>query len=164
MSVFIREYKCRYGTLLLGAEDDSLVLSEWLPGKYTDKPEYISGTTPLLERASDQLDEYFAGRRRHFDIPLAAGGTPFQRMVWDAAAKIPYGSVCTYKNLARAIGRPAAVRAVANALGANLLSVFIPCHRITGTGSAGGYRGGVRIKKGLIDMESIAVMTEDAGE
>ena len=154
MPVYIKEYDCSYGTLLLGDDDGKLVLSEWLPGKYSPDPEYISGVTPLLLRAEAQLDEYFAGRRQQFDIPLAVEGTAFQRLVWKAAASIPYGSVCTYKELAAAIGRPAAVRAVAHALGANLLSVFIPCHRVVGTGFSGGYRGGIQIKNGLLDMEA----------
>lgn len=154
MAVFIKEYNCRYGSLLLGEEDGKLVLSEWLPGKYSPKPEYVAGTTPLLLQTESELDEYFAGRRQQFDIPLAVEGTAFQRLVWKAAASIPYGSVCTYKELAAAIGRPAAVRAVANALGANLLSVFIPCHRVVGTGFSGGYRGGIQIKNGLLDMEA----------
>ena len=123
MPVYIKEYDCSYGTLLLGDDDGRRVLS-------------------------------VAGRRQQFDIPLAVEGTAFQRLVWKAAASIPYGSVCTYKELAAAIGRPAAVRAVANALGANLLSVFIPCHRVVGTGFSGGYRGGIQIKNGLLDMEA----------
>lgn len=163
MPVYIKEYDCSYGTLLLGDDDGKLVLSEWLPGKYSPKPEYVAGTTPLLLQAESELDEYFAGRRQQFDIPLAVEGTAFQRLVWKAAASIPYGSVSTYKELAAAIGRPTAVRAVANALGANLLSVFIPCHRVVGAVFSGGYRGGVQIKSGLLDIEA-AVSTAASGE
>jgi methylated-DNA-[protein]-cysteine S-methyltransferase len=102
-----------------------------------------------------QLTEYFAGTRRTFDIPLALEGTPFQREVWTALLDIPYGSTTTYGELARRIGRPAAVRAVGAANGANPIPVIVPCHRVIGSnGTLTGYGGGLPRKKMLLELES----------
>lgn len=109
---------------------------------------------PLLRRAARQLAEYFAGRRRAFDLPLAPQGTPFQRMVWEALLTVPYGETASYGAIARRVGRPTAVRAVGAANGANPLPIVVPCHRIVGSdGSLTGYAGGLGIKERLLELE-----------
>jgi methylated-DNA-[protein]-cysteine S-methyltransferase len=101
-----------------------------------------------------QLREYFAGARKTFDLELAPKGTPFQLDVWKALCKIPYGDTITYAELARRIGRPAAVRAVGAANGANPIPVIVPCHRVIGTnGTLTGYGGGIERKQFLLALE-----------
>ena len=103
-----------------------------------------------------QLDEYFAGTRRTFDLRLAPRGTAFQLRVWNALRAIPYGSVCNYGDLARAIGQPGASRAVGQANGRNPLPIVIPCHRVIASdGSIGGYSGGLAIKHRLLALEGV---------
>lgn len=109
-----------------------------------------------LAFARRQLDEYFAGRRRRFDLPLQPIGTPFQRRVWEALASIPYGQTWTYADLARHIGRPGAMRAVGGANGRNPLPIVVPCHRVIGSdGSLTGFAGGVELKARLLALEGI---------
>jgi len=109
----------------------------------------------LLDAAARQLEEYFAGRRRAFDLPLDLGGTDFQRRVWDALLGIPFGETRTYSELARAIGAPKAVRAVGAANGANPVAIIVPCHRVIASdGSLGGYGGGLELKRRLLALES----------
>ena len=100
------------------------------------------------------LDAYFRLERKSFDVPLLTVGTDFQKQVWDALQEIPYGKTCSYGELAERIGQPKAVRAVANANGANAISLFIPCHRIIGSDySLTGYGGGLEAKKFLLELE-----------
>ena len=107
-----------------------------------------------LPEATRQLAEYFAGRRRAFDLPLAPSGTDFQRQVWAALAEIPYGETRSYGQIAAAIGRPGASRAVGMANGRNPVSVVVPCHRVVGaSGSLTGYAGGPERKQFLLDLE-----------
>lgn len=109
----------------------------------------------VLTEAADQLHEYFAGTRRSLDVPHAPVGTPFQRAVWDALARIPYGETRTYTDVARELGRPTAVRAVGAAIGRNPLCVVVPCHRVVGTGGAlTGYAGGLVRKQRLLELEN----------
>src|SRR5262249_26810960 len=108
----------------------------------------------VLKRTARQLGEYFAGRRTQFDLPLAPQGSPFQRAVWDALARIPYGATCSYADIARAIDRPAAVRAVGAANGANPIPIVLPCHRVIGSdGKLVGYGGGLPRKRWLLAHE-----------
>ncbi|MFE0755090.1 methylated-DNA--[protein]-cysteine S-methyltransferase [Inquilinus sp. NPDC058860] len=107
-----------------------------------------------LRPVADQLGEYFAGRRRVFDLPLAPFGTPFQRRVWAALCDIPCGVALTYRDLAQRIDRPQAVRAVGAANGANPISVIVPCHRLVGSdGTLTGYGGGLHRKAALLELE-----------
>jgi methylated-DNA-[protein]-cysteine S-methyltransferase len=96
--------------------------------------------TPLLTRASAQLLDYFAGKRRHFDLPLAPQGTPFQRALWQALCAIPYGELRTYGEIAAALG--SVPRAVGGACGRNPIPIIIPCHRVVAAGALGGFSGG----------------------
>jgi methylated-DNA-[protein]-cysteine S-methyltransferase len=105
-----------------------------------------------------QLAEYFAGRRREFDLELAPRGTAFQRHVWQALREIPYGVVRSYGEVARALGRPTAARAIGQANGRNPLPIVIPCHRVIASGgSMGGYSGGLARKHRLLALEGVAV-------
>lgn len=110
---------------------------------------------PLLSRAMTQLDDYFAGRRAGFDLPLdLSRGTGFQARVWQALQAIPAGATVSYSALARAIGAPAAVRAVGAAVGRNPVSIVVPCHRVLGAGGAlTGYAGGLGRKSALLRLE-----------
>jgi O-6-methylguanine DNA methyltransferase len=108
-----------------------------------------------LPAVREQLEAYFARDLKEFDLPLAVAGTPFQQQVWDALRTIPYGETWSYVELALAIGRPTAVRAVGLANGRNPLSIVVPCHRVIGAdGSLTGYGGGLSAKKWLLAHES----------
>ncbi|GHE68377.1 methylated-DNA--protein-cysteine methyltransferase [Streptomyces longispororuber] len=109
--------------------------------------------------AIEQLDAYFAGDLKEFDLPLRLDGTPFQRSVWQQLLSIPYGHTRTYGELAAALGKPAASRAVGLANGKNPISVIVPCHRVIGTGGGlTGYGGGVDRKRRLLEFESGAAL------
>lgn len=113
---------------------------------------------PVLEAAAGQLDEYARGKRRTFDVPLAAQGTEFQRAVWDALAAIPYGEVRSYAEIARVVGKPAAFRAVGQANHNNPVAPFVPCHRvITSDGKLGGYGGGLPLKRRMLALEGVVL-------
>ena len=104
---------------------------------------------------AEQLGQYFAGDRRTFDVPIALSGTPFQLSVWNALQEIPYGEVRSYSDIARRIGKPASVRAVGAANGANPIPIIVPCHRVIGAnGSLTGFGGGLGVKRRLLDLES----------
>lgn len=109
----------------------------------------------VLPGVRDQLSAYFAGELQEFTVPLAPSGTPFQQQVWRALRDIPYGSTCSYADLAVAVGRATAVRAVGAANGRNPLGIVVPCHRVIGSGGAlTGYGGGLERKRFLLDLES----------
>ncbi|MBX3607577.1 MAG: methylated-DNA--[protein]-cysteine S-methyltransferase [Piscinibacter sp.] len=110
---------------------------------------------PLLQRAGQLLQRYFAGEAVVFDLPLDPQGTPFQRLVWQALQRIPAGDTTSYGTLARALGAPQAVRAVGAAIGRNPLSVIVPCHRVVGhDGALTGYAGGLPRKRALLTLEA----------
>lgn len=112
-----------------------------------------AGSGPLAE-ACQQLDQYFAGRRTSFDLPLAPEGTPFQKAVWRCLRQIPYGATISYGELARRVGKPGAARAVGAANGRNRIPIVIPCHRvIAADGTLGGFRGGLGLKTALLELE-----------
>ena len=143
------------GTLCLCAEDDRLV-GLYLPDR--PAPTGPRQRSAVLTRAAAQLDEYFAGERRDFDLPLAPSGTAFQTEVWHALARIPFGVTCSYGDLARSIGRPSASRAVGAANGANPIAIILPCHRVIGAdGTLTGYGGGLPMKRWLLDHERARV-------
>jgi methylated-DNA-[protein]-cysteine S-methyltransferase len=141
------------GPLTLFATGDALV-GLYMGEHGSAPPEATERSTPLLERAGAQLDEYFAGRRRDFDLPLAPAGTEFQRQVWAVLRTIPFGTTWSYAEVARRIGRPRAVRAVGAANGQNPIGIVIPCHRVVGSdGSLTGYGGGLPRKRWLLAHE-----------
>lgn len=109
---------------------------------------------PVFVAACRQLDEYFAGKRQTFDLPLDPAGTDFQKQVWRKLIKIPYGSTTSYGELAKALGKPTASRAVGAANGRNPLPIVVPCHRVIGsTGKLTGFAGGLKVKKELLTLE-----------
>jgi len=109
---------------------------------------------PLLQQAAEQIAEYFAGTRSHFELPLDLHGTAFQRSVWQALCGIEAGATQSYAAIARSLGSPQAVRAVGAAVGRNPVSVIVPCHRVVGTnGSLTGYAGGLDRKRALLALE-----------
>ncbi|HHT68799.1 MAG TPA: methylated-DNA--[protein]-cysteine S-methyltransferase [Firmicutes bacterium] len=115
---------------------------------------YVDGTTPLLEQAKKQLDEYFSGRRKQFEIPLVLHGTEFQQRVWRELQAIPYGQTHTYKEVAVRVECPKGSRAVGLANNRNPISIIIPCHRVVGqNGKLTGYAGGLDSKQHLLDLE-----------
>ena len=110
--------------------------------------------TPLLKKAKKQLEEYFEGKRKKFDLALRLNGTSFQNKVWKALLNIPYAKTCSYKDIAKNIGNENASRAVGNANNKNPLPIFIPCHRVIGSnGKLIGYAGGLDIKIKLLELE-----------
>lgn len=161
--IAISYYNSPVGEIILGAYGGRLVMSDWrLSSKSKESLQQLEkllhadatfGSDPVLDKAAGELDEYFGGKRRQFDIPLRLFGTPWQTDVWNMLQKIEYGSTITYRSLAGMTGRDSAWRAVANACAANRLSIFLPCHRVLGTGGLGGYRGGADAKKQLLEME-----------
>jgi methylated-DNA-[protein]-cysteine S-methyltransferase len=127
-------------------------------------PEASERTTAPLVRTARQLAEYFAGDRQTFDLPIAPRGSGFQERVWRALLAIPYGTTWTYGELARAIGRPAASRAVGSANAANPISIIVPCHRvIAASGALTGYAGGLAAKQWLLSHERRIGVGVDAG-
>ncbi len=145
------------GPLLLAGDERDLKYIYFEANAFTPPPEWQPSET-LPYPIAEQLDAYFAGELREFDLPLAPEGTTFQLEVWAALEEIPYGETISYLELARRIGNPAAVRAVGLANGKNPLSIIIPCHRVIGSdGSLTGYGGGLPIKEHLLMLEGVAV-------
>lgn len=162
--ISIKRYESPCGALMLGSLSDRLCLCDWLVEKHRGLvdsrlqhmlgSEFEEGTSDVIERAAVQLDEYFTGRRRAFDVPLLFVGTDFQKAVWNELLDIPFGQTISYGEMARRIGMPKAVRAVANANGANAISIFAPCHRVIGSDrSLTGYSGGLETKRALLELE-----------
>lgn len=163
--VLISRYPTPCGTLLLGALYDRLCLCDWELRPHRRRIDrrvqqalrarFVAGRSLTHLLAESQLDEYFAGERSAFSVPLLQVGTQFQRMVWNQLMFQPYGSTLSYAGLAEQAGCPTAVRAVASAVGANALSLFIPCHRIvSSSGAPGGYAGGAEAKYYLLQFEA----------
>ena len=116
--------------------------------------EAVEKETPLLKKTKKQLKEYFAGKRKEFDLPLAPSGTPFQMKCWEGLRTIPYGETRTYRDIAAYAGNPKAVRAAGGANHNNPISVIVPCHRVVGTnGSLTGFGGGLEAKAYLLNLE-----------
>jgi methylated-DNA-[protein]-cysteine S-methyltransferase len=130
----------------------------YLPSQLTEPAAWPEDTEhPVLKQTSRQLAEYFAGRRKHFDVALdLASGTAFQQSVWRALLAIPPGSTESYGDVSRRIGKPGAARAVGAAVGRNPVSIIVPCHRVLGSdGSLTGYGGGLDRKIALLRLEGV---------
>lgn len=140
------------GPLAVAGTEDKITRAAFAPASWTRHlPEK---STPLLQQACQELTDYFAGRLQTFTLPLNPSGTPFQRRVWQALRKVPYGQTCSYQALARAAGSPRAARAVGGANHANPIVIIIPCHRvIAADGGWGGYGAGVQKKIFLLKLE-----------
>jgi len=160
----IHHYNSPVGEILLGSYEDKLCLADWRYRRMRStidkriqkglKAEYVEESSSVIEETIKQLQAYFIGERKTFDIPLLMIGTDFQKSVWDGLIKIPYGTTAAYLELSKNIGNEKAVRAVASANGANAISILIPCHRIIGSnGDLVGYAGGLPAKKKLLELE-----------
>lgn len=146
------------GNLKLIATDKGLAAILWEndnPKRIRLTPLVENNRHPVLLAAERELQEYFAGRRTSFSVPLDPVGTDFQTRVWRALSEIPFGETRSYGDIARRIGSPAAVRAVGAANGRNPLSIVVPCHRVIGTsGQLTGFAGGLAIKEQLLTLEA----------
>ena len=109
-----------------------------------------------MKSAAQQLEQYFAGARRHFDVDLHVAGTDFQVDVWLALAAIPFGTVATYQEIAQQVGVPNGYRAVGNANAKNPFPIVVPCHRVVAKSGLGGYAGGLDIKRALLKLEGVS--------
>jgi methylated-DNA-[protein]-cysteine S-methyltransferase len=154
------------GPLLLGMSERGLAVLAFghelllrLAGQRMEWKESASATGQVRR----ELDEYFAGKRREFSMPLDLRGTAFQRQCWDELLRIPYGETCSYGEIARAVGRPTAYRAVGQSNHHNPVAIIVPCHRVLAGGKAlGGYGGGLPTKAFLLRLEGAAFQDEEA--
>jgi len=164
-NINIQFYNTKLGQLIIGSYSGRLCLLDFQYRKMRSTvdnrlkkklgAEFEEQNDAVIETAMKQLDEYLAGKRIKFDIPIITIGTDFQKSVWNALLQIPYGETASYLQIAKMINKPKAVRAVANANGANSIAIIIPCHRIIGNnGELVGYGGGLKVKKSLLDLES----------
>lgn len=162
--IFLRPYHASCGDLMLGSYGGNLCLCDWQEGRWRERTarrlqtllhaRFEMGESDITAMAAGQLDEYFNGIRKTFDIPLLFVGTEFQKTVWNELLRIPYGQTIAYAELAVRLGKPSAVRAVANTNAANPLSIIVPCHRVIGTNHAlTGYAGGLDVKRFLLRNE-----------
>lgn len=165
LNINIQYYSSPCGELILASVGEELCLCDWndMPCAERNKlrllrymkAEFKIETSSILELTKKQLDEYFTGNRKIFEIPLHPVGTEFQKKVWNALLDIPYGETRSYKEIAQNIGNPNSVRAVAGAIGANGISILIPCHRIIGSNrSLTGFAGGLEAKRILLELET----------
>ena len=162
--ISIQHYSSPCGELVLASMGHELCLCDWSGmacakrnirriGRYMNV-DFRVESSPVVEQTKRQLDDYFAGHRKTFDIPLHPFGTDFQLLVWRALVDIPYGETRKYMEIATKIGHAKGVRAVAQAIGANGIDILIPCHRVIGSNhSMTGYTGGLDKKKFLIELE-----------
>lgn len=163
--VCYQRYVSPVGPLVLASAGDALCLCDWLgkPSAERNKrrvarllnAEFVEAPSDIILRAASQLDEYFAGRRTTFSLSLLPVGTDFQRSVWNALLEIPFGETRSYKDIALRVGNVKAVRAVAQVVGMNPLSIICPCHRVVGSDrSLTGFAGGLAAKKALLKLEN----------
>lgn len=142
---------------MYAVEENGAIVEVRLPGER--EPAGERAATPLLKNAANQITEYLAGTRKEFTFPIKLDGTEFSMKVWKEMSAIPYGEVRTYGELAKAIGRPGAARAVGQACNRNPLPMIVPCHRVIGTGGRlTGYAGGLEIKEQLLRLEKDALL------
>lgn len=162
--VNIQYYNSPCGEIILASIEEKLCLCDWNQKPCAERnkrrlrkcfnADCIIASSSVLEQTKMQLDEYFAGERKTFNIPLLLVGTDFQQQVWNALLNITYGETRSYKDVAQSIGNTKAVRAVAGAIGANGISILIPCHRVIGSNhTLTGYAGGLEAKRRLLEME-----------
>jgi AraC family transcriptional regulator, regulatory protein of adaptative response / methylated-DNA-[protein]-cysteine methyltransferase len=162
--LFVQRLATPLGPMVAAASDDGLYLLEFSEPERLEpqvrrlgrrlEAQLVPGTNEILTTLASELGEYFEAKIQSFSVPLCPLGTPFQLQVWKQLRQIPYGTTCSYREVADAIGRPTAVRAVAGSNGDNRLAIVIPCHRVIGAdGSPTGYGGGVWRKQRLLELE-----------
>ena len=162
----MREYltvPTSFGDLIAAAEEGAVVRI-YLPGDLPDEP-FSESPTLLLSKTAAELQEYFTGKRKAFDLPLEPCGTPFQRKVWQELCRIPFGEVASYGEIAARIGLPKGARAVGQANHRNPIPVIIPCHRVVAAGNKiGGYGGGIALKIRLLALEGVSDFCSGPGD
>lgn len=162
--IHLQYYTTKIGELALGSYKNTLCLLDFRYRKVRTAcdarikklldADFVEADDDVLQKARAQIDEYLAGTRKAFTIPVVLAGTDFQKSIWSAVQAIPYGNTATYLAIARAISNENSVRAVANAVGANPLALIVPCHRVVGSGGKlGGYAGGLFAKRWLLALE-----------
>jgi methylated-DNA-[protein]-cysteine S-methyltransferase len=162
--ILISYFKTAYGELIMGSFQDKLCLCDWRYRKMRQTNDtriqtgiestYLEGNSTVINETKKQLQDYFNKERMQFTFPLLLVGSYFQKEVWDALQRIPYGKTETYLSLSKLMNNQKAVRAVAAANAANALSIIIPCHRVIGSdGNLVGYAGGLAAKKKLLELE-----------
>lgn len=162
----VKEFESPCGVLRIGAADDCLCLCEWVNSKHRMHRGFEVGNScesEIIDKAIAELRMYFNGELTEFSVETEFYGTDFEKTVWKQLSEIPYGATVSYKEIAQAIGRPGSIRAVANAIGKNPISVICPCHRVIGSnGSLTGYDGGIEAKRYLLALEqqTVSVQTE----
>ena len=158
MTRFAR-FETPLGTVLATAAGGFITSVNFIDAKYTKPidPEWTQDPdSPALKECAAQLGDYFGGKRRSFDLPLAPEGTPFQKRVWQEIARVPFGATLTYSELAARAGAAGSARAAGAATGRNPIAVIVPCHRIVGSdGSLTGYAGGLERKTKLLEIEGV---------
>lgn len=163
-TIKIAYYHTPAGEMMVGSHGDGICLCDWVASKrrgLIDKricgklnSAYVEGGSEVMDEALRQLDEYFAGKRKEFTIPILFAGTEFQCRVWSELMEIPYGETVSYGEIARRIQNPRAVRAVSTAIATNPICIFVPCHRVIGSdGRLTGYAGGIDVKQLLLELE-----------
>lgn len=163
--IALQHYDSPCGMLLLAAHNNHLCMCDWANSPHRELTDrklqlYFQAKFSITEsatttKAAMQLDEYFEKKRNTFSIPIILAGTKFQNTVWDTLNQIHYGKTCSYKDIANLIGQGKSIRAVANAIGANPISIIIPCHRVIGSNnSLTGYAGGLKAKQILLSLEN----------
>lgn len=149
-------YDLPIGLVVIQANDNAItgIRTANVADEYKANAEIVEKETILIKRAYEELNEYFSGKRRTFDLPLYTDGTEFQMQVWKALQEIPYGETRSYKEIAEKTGRPLACRAVGGACHRNPIFIMIPCHRVVGAdGSMTGFGGGIPVKEQLLKLE-----------
>jgi methylated-DNA-[protein]-cysteine S-methyltransferase len=164
-TINIAYVKTGFGELIVGSYQSQLCLCDWRYRKARDRVDqrikqtldahYVLQEDEIIAQTINELDEYSVGNRQTFSVPLLLAGSEFQQQVWRQLIKIPYGTSVSYLALSKLIGNEKAIRAVANANGANAISIIVPCHRVIGSdGKLVGYAGGIDTKKRLLAMEA----------
>ncbi len=143
------------GHLVLESDGDVLI-GIWLPSRAATTRVDGHDAPPVLKDTATQLEEYFAGERTEFTVPMELDGTPFQKDVWTELTRIPYGETISYGELARRVGRPKGPRAVGQANGKNPIPIIVPCHRVLASTGIGGYGGGLPMKRTLLAVEGVS--------
>lgn len=169
-SIIVKKWQSPAGGMILGSIGDLVCICDWALEKRRGTidrricrildAEYTEGTSPVIEKMTGELYEYFEGQRKEFDLPIQFAGSAFQCRVWRELLKIPYGITISYAELARRIGNPKAVRAVASAIATNPISILVPCHRVIGSNhKLTGYGGGLDAKQTLLALEKHTIGT-----
>jgi methylated-DNA-[protein]-cysteine S-methyltransferase len=168
MTLYAHQFATPFGEMLAVVDEQGYLSrldfvdesqAQAITAKLEKQGETIEQSADACATVVSQLEEYFAGARQRFDLPLLPRGTAFQQTVWGALQQIPYGSTLTYRELAHRIGNPAAVRAVGRANATNPIAVVVPCHRVIGAdGTLTGYAGGLARKANLLALEG-AILT-----